>query len=230
MGNMLVKEKDIVVPGDCIAEGMDYLPTAGTYRLGDKVVASKLGLVYLEGRAVKLIPLSGKYLPKKGDVIIGPVIDVSLMGWRLETNSAYSAMLSMKDATSEYIQRGADLTKYFDIGDFLVTKIVQVTSQKLVDLSMKGPGLRKLSGGRFLTVSPNKVPRIIGKQGSMVSLIKNLTNVQIIVGQNGIIWLSGEPKSELVVVKTIRMIEKQSHLPGLTDQVKAFIEKELKGA
>jgi exosome complex component RRP4 len=131
----------------------------------------------------------------------------------------------MKDATSEFIARGADLTKYFDIGDWVMVKIINVTSQNLVDVTMKGPGLRKLKGGRMIHVNTHKVPRIIGKQGSMVSMIKQYTNCRVLVGQNGVIWISGEdPAQELLTVSTIKKIEVEAHLSGLTDRVREYLE------
>ncbi|MBW3015744.1 exosome complex protein Rrp4 [Candidatus Woesearchaeota archaeon] len=227
MGKMLVEGKTVVVPGEALAEGMDFLPGSNTYRDGDKIVASKLGLVAVDGRAVKLIPLSGKYVPKKGDTILGKVVDVLFSGWRIETNSAYPAMLSLKDATSDFIARGADLTQYYNFGDHVVAKITNVTSQKLIDLTMKGPGLRKLTGGRIIEVSPHKVPRIIGKKGSMVSMIKQATGCKIIVGQNGLVWILGDdPVKELLAVRTIRKIEAEAHKSGLTDAIKEYLEKE----
>ncbi|MEK6837290.1 MAG: exosome complex RNA-binding protein Rrp4 [Nanoarchaeota archaeon] len=228
MAELLVPDKSIVVPGEEVAAGMDFLPTDGIYRDGEKLVSSRLGLLVVDGRLVKLIPLSGKYLPKRGDVIVGKVIDVTISGWRVDINSAYTAMLSMKDATAEFIVRGADLTRYFTFGDYIVTKIVNVTSQNLVDLTMKGPGLRKLSEGMIVNVAPNKVPRIIGKQGSMVSMIKDATGCKIIVGQNGVVWLQGEPEQEFLTVTTLRKIESESHISGLTDRIKAFLDEELK--
>jgi exosome complex component RRP4 len=70
------------------------------------------------------------------------------------------------------------------------------------------------------------VPRIIGKQGSMVSMIKQYTNCRILVGQNGYVWIQGEdPSKELLAVQTIKKIEKEAHVPGLTDNVKAFLEQ-----
>ena len=224
MSEILEKDKEIVVPGEDVATGLDYLPGHGTYRDGEKIVAARLGLLYVDGRALKIIPLSGQYMPKKGDTIIGKVVDVAFSGWRIETNSAYPAMLSLKDATSEFIQRGADLTRYYDIGDLVVANIVNVTSQKLVDVSMKGMGLRKLMGGRTIKVSPHKVPRIIGKQGSMVSMIKQYTGCRIIVGQNGIVWIMGPPEKEMVAVNTIRKIEEESHVSGLTERIKIYLE------
>lgn len=225
MSQLLVKNKDIVVPGEELASGMDYLPSFGTYRDKENIVASRLGMVSVEGKVIKIVPLSGKYSPKKGDMIIGKVVDVSYSGWRIDTNSAYPAMLSIKDATSEFVSRGADLTQFFNIDDYVVAKIFNVTSQKLIDLTMKGPGLRKLVGGRIVQINTNKVPRIIGKQGSMISMVKDATGCKIIVGQNGLLWISGEPKMELIAIEAVRKIEDESHLSGLTERVKDFLEK-----
>ncbi|MBW2971612.1 exosome complex protein Rrp4 [Candidatus Woesearchaeota archaeon] len=230
MGEIKVNDKEVVVPGETLALGMEFLPSYGTYREGDRILASRLGLVNIDGKVIKLVPLSGVYHPKKGDTIIGPVTEILLSGWRIDTNSAYSAVLNMKDATSEFIARGADLTRYFAIGDYVMAKIINVTSQNLVDLTMKGPGLRKLKGGRIIHINANKVPRIIGKQGSMVSMIKQYTNCRILVGQNGIVWLQGdEPSKELLAVETIKKIEREAHIPGLTDSIKDFLEKNKEG-
>ncbi len=223
MGNLLVQDKSVVVPGEIIAEGLDFLPAPGTFREGDKIIAAKLGLISLDGRLTRLIPLAGKYLPKTGDVIIGTVTDVTFSGWRLEVNSAYTAMLGIKDATSSFIMRGADLTKFFTFGDQIVAKIINVTSQNLIDLTLKGPGLRKLSDGRTIYVNPQKVPRIIGKQGSMVSMLKDATGCNIVVGQNGVIWISGAPKDEIKAVAAIRKIETESHHAGLTERIKTHL-------
>ncbi|MBS3157894.1 RNA-binding protein [Candidatus Woesearchaeota archaeon] len=226
MGEIIVKEKDVVVPGEIIAKGMDFLPGMGTTRQGDNILAARIGLVNIDGRAIRLIPLSGQYLPRAGDTIIANVVDVNFSGWRVETNSAYSAMLNVKDATSDFVAKGADLTQYFDVGDYLVGKIVNVTTQMLIDISLRGPGLRKLGEGRILKVASSKVPRIIGKKGSMVSMIKQATDTKIIVGQNGVIWISGEdPKGELIAVNTIKKIEEEAHIPGLTDRIKSHLEQ-----
>lgn len=219
-----VENKNIVVPGEVLADGMDFLPGEGVFRDGNELVSSRIGLASVEGRVIKLIPLAGNYLPKVGDRIICKVIDVSYSGWRVDTNTAYSAVLSVKEAANSYIERGADLTKILNFGDYIIAKIVNVTSQNLIDISLRGPGLHRLSSGRIIEVSPVKVPRIIGKQGSMVTLIKEATGCIITVGQNGLIWLRGEnPEKELLAVETIRMIERNAHKQGLTDTVQQFI-------
>lgn len=223
---ILIKEREVVVPGQVLAEGMEYLPSHGTYRLNDKILANKLGVAFIDGKVIKTIPLAGNYIPKRNDVIIGKVTDVISMGWRVSFNSPYGGLIPIRDGTFEFVPRGADLTRYFDIGDYFVGKITNVTSQYLVDVSVKGQGLYKLQDGRFVEVNTHKVPRIIGKKGSMVSMIKSATDVKVSVGQNGLIWLSGEPKMENIAVAAIKMIEKESHISGLTNRVKVFLEKE----
>ncbi|MEM4755708.1 MAG: exosome complex RNA-binding protein Rrp4 [Candidatus Woesearchaeota archaeon] len=225
MGTLLVEEKSIVVPGEILAQGMDYIPGEGTYRMHEHIYAQKMGLLHVEGRALKIVPLSGAYVPKVGDVIVGKIVDINIGGWVLDINSAYRAMLSMKEGTTDFIRKGADLTRYYNLDDYVVAKIINVTPQFLVDVSMIGRGLNKLSEGRIVFVNAHKVPRIIGKQGSMVSMIKEATNCKIIVGQNGIVWIKGEPEQELIAIETINMITQKAHKQGLTDMVKAFLEE-----
>jgi exosome complex component RRP4 len=225
MGELLIQKHEIVTPGENIAKGIDYLPGQHTYRDGDFIVASRLGLVNIDGRAIKLIQLTGAYIPKEDDRIICRVKDITMNGWTMNINSAYHAMLMLKEATSTFIRKGEDLTKFFDIGDYIIARITNVTSQKLVDLTVKGPGLMKLRGGRVIRVNTHKVPRIIGKQASMVTMIKDATNCRITVGQNGIIWIQGRPQEEIIAVDVIKKIERESHVPGLTDKIKEYLVK-----
>lgn len=225
MSELLIKEKEIVVPGETLAKGMEYLPSIGTYRKDDLILANKLGIAKIDGKVITIIPVSGRYHPRKDDIIIAKVIDINMSGWRVDTNCAYSAMLSMRDATRDFIRKGEDLTKYFDIGEYIVCQVTQVTSQNLIDVTSRGNGLKKLVGGRIVEMHSKKVPRLIGKQGSMVSMIKEHTNTWITVGQNGRVWVKGEPEGEILAIKTINMINEKSHVSGLTNIIKKFLEK-----
>jgi exosome complex component RRP4 len=220
-----VKNREIVIPGEILADGMGFLPSRGTYREGKVIKAQRMGMISVDGKVIKLIPLTGAYTPKVGDKIIARITDIMMSGWRVETRSAYSAVLGLKDATSDYIAKGADLTQYFNLGDYILTQITNVTSQRLIDVGMRGPGLRKLRGGRIVTINPHKVPRVIGKEGSMVTMIKQATECNILVGQNGLIWINGEPDKEVLTEQTIKKIEAESHTAGLTDNIKKFLEK-----
>ena len=225
MGNIMFKEKDLVVPGDVLAEGMDYLPSGGCIRDNDKIVANHLGLVTLENnRFVKVIPLTGKYIPKIGDTVIGQVVDMSFSGWYLNINGPYEAALMVKDV-AEFIDKDADLSQFYNFGDLIVAKINRVTRYSNINLTTKGPGLRKVTGGKVISITSTKVPRVIGKQGSMVQMLKEKTNCNIMVGQNGIVWIEGKnPNDELLATEVILKIEQESHIDGLTDKMKEFLE------
>lgn len=225
MGELKVKEKDIVVPGELLAEGMDYLPSTGTYRDENSILSFQVGLINIDGRVIKVIPLTGKYNPRRDDTIIGEVVNITMNGWIVDISGPYSAMLTLKDASSSYIERGADLSQFYDYGDIIVAQIVNVTKTKLIDLSMRGPGLKKLKGGRIIDVTPSKVPRIIGRQGSMIHIIQDGAKCRIIVGQNGKVWISGDNmQDENKAAEAIMMIENEPQAEGLTEKVKNFLE------
>jgi len=228
MSKLLIKEKSIVTPGEALAEGMDYLPGPHTYRQGEKIFSEVLGMASISGRAIKITPLAGPYRPKMRDKIIGKVIDIAFSGWRVDTNTAYSAMLNIKDASTRFVRRGEDLSKILAIGDHIVAKITNVTSQNLIDLTMKEPGLRKITGGRIIKINPQKVPRIIGREGSMITLIKTKTGCEITIGQNGLVWIKGTPEGELLTEQAIKLVEEKAHQDGLTEKIEEFLNKNSK--
>ena len=225
MAKLLVKNKDLVVPGEVLVEGMEYLPSGHVFRENDKIIANTVGLVSIDNRIIKLIPLTGFYAPKSNDVIIGKVVNITFSGWMIDIGHSELAMLTLKEATSEYIERGADLSKFYDFNDMVAAKIINVSKGGSSDLTMKGPGLMKLTNGRVIDVAPSKVPRIIGKQGSMINILKTKTNCRISVGQNGRVWIQSEdPKNELKAIEAIRLIEKEAAKPGLTEKMEKFLK------
>ncbi len=217
--------KKIVTPGETIVEGMDYLPGDGTYRSGPEIRAEILGLADIRDRLVKVIPLSGRYMPKRDDPVIAIVTGVRYNMWELDINSPYDAMMLAGEATDRFIDlRKEKLSKYFSVGDALICKIIRVDETMSVFVTAKGPGLRKITDGKIIEVEPSKIPRIIGKNASMIKMIKEYTGVKMFVGQNGRIWLDGG--NQELAVKVIREIEKKAHTDGLTDTIKEILEKE----
>lgn len=226
MSELYVTEREVAVPGQLLATGMDYIPGTGAYRKDESVIANRVGLVSITGRAIKLTPLSGPYRPKRDDILVCKITDITMNGWRIQVNNYLNAMLNLRDATNSFVQKSANLSKIIAIGDHIVCKITQVSTQKLIDVTMKAPGLKKLVGGQIIKYNSNKFARIIGRQGSMVSMIKRASGCQITVGQNGYIWIYGEPDKEVIVSKALQLIEQKAHISGLTDQVKAFLQSQ----
>jgi exosome complex component RRP4 len=71
---------------------------------------------------------------------------------------------------------------------------------------------------------------MIGKKGSMITMLKKETGTDIIPGQNGVVLATGRnPDHERIAVEAIYMIEREAHTTGLTDRVKAMIVERMKG-
>lgn len=217
-------DRKVVIPGEVISSGDDYLPGEGTERRGKEVVAIRFGLSEEVNKLVKVIPLSGVYQPRRGNVVIGKVENVTFNGWVMDINTADSSFLSIMEVP-RYVNKD-DLREVMDIGDMAVAKIYSI-NKRGIDLTFQLKGLGKLEGGIIININSNKVPRVIGKEGSMVSLIKDETKCQITVGQNGFIWIKGNKiEDELLAKKAILYIAENSLMSGLTDEMKKWFEEE----
>ena len=217
------KERQIIVPGEVIITGNEFLPGEGTYRDGEDVVAGKYGIVSIQEKQVRIIPIPGAYYPRRGNTIIGTVVDITFNGWLIDFWGAQNAFLPVSEVP-RYINRN-ELREFLDFGESIVVKVWDVKSRG-IDVSMKMRGFGKLDKGMIIEVNSNKVPRIIGKEGSMVKIIKEATGCEITVGQNGKVWISGNSsKNEIMTKKIIAFIIKNSVIDGLTEKVEKFIEK-----
>ncbi|MBT4258180.1 KH domain-containing protein [archaeon] len=219
-------ERKIIVPGEIIVSGDEYLPGEGTEKNGNDIIALKYGLSEESNNLVKVIPLSGAYSARRGNVVIGKVESINFNGWVLDIGAADTAFLSLMEVP-RYVNKDA-LEEVLKIGDMAVLKIWSI-NKRGVDLSLKQRGLGKIEQGLIVNINANKVPRVIGKEGSMIKLIKDETGCNITVGQNGFIWITGKDiGSELFAKKAIEFIEKKSSSPGLTEEVEKFLKENKK--
>lgn len=217
--------RKMVIPGDLVAEGAMTLG-GGVYREGDRVYASIMGLLEQRKGYIRVIPLTGKYLPEVGDFVIGKVTDVTRVNWDIDINSAYSAILNPRDYFRDIDIFQTSLIKILAPGDMVFAVVREITPTKKVYITMADRGARILRGGRLLTINPTKIPRVIGKKSSMISMIKKEVKCSILVGQNGRIWLKGKPELVEIAVRVIKRIEKEAHIAGLTDSIKKMIIEE----
>lgn len=216
-------DRKIVIPGEIIFEGDDLLPGEGTERRNGKIVALKFGLAEETNNLVKVIPLSGAYQPRRGNVVIGKVENITFNGWVINIDAAENAFLSLMEVP-RYVNKD-DLKEVMDMGDMVVSKIYSI-NKRGIDVTLKLKGLGKLEGGIIVKINPNKVPRVIGKEGSMISLVKDETGCQITVGQNGLIWIEGKKvEDELFAKKAILYIAENSQMSGLTDELKKWFDE-----
>lgn len=213
----------VVIPGEVIAEGDDFLPSEGARREGEKVLASRFGMAEIAGRVVKVIPLSGAYVPRRNNVVLARVTDITFNGWLFDVDYAGNAFLPIAESPRFINQHEMD--QFLAIGDVAAVKIWSIKGRG-IDLTLKGRGLGKLEGGFIFRINPSRVPRIIGREGSMISLIKEHTKCQITVGQNGWVWIKGDSfADELRARKAVEYIADNVHISGLTDHMEEWFTK-----
>lgn len=219
-------KRTIVIPGEVIARGNDFLPGDGTERRGKDIIALRYGLGEESNKLVKVIPLSGAYMPRRGNVVIGKVENITFNGWIIDIGAAEHTFLSLMEVPRFVNKNGLD--EVMDIGDNVVAKISGV-NKRGVDLTLKSRGLGKIEDGLILEINPNKVPRIIGKEGSMIKIIKDETGCNVTVGQNGLIWIKGDSiESELFAKKAIMFVAEKSFVSGLTEEVTKWFKENKK--
>jgi exosome complex component RRP4 len=223
------EKKQLVAPGDLLAEG-DYVPGDSTYKENGKIYACRLGLVDYEGRRVHVVALKAFYIPVPGDTVIGKVVETTPGGWVIDIKAPHPARLRASDVVERSFKpETTDLPSIFDVGDLIIANVVAYDRTRDPLLTVREPGLGKIMRGQLVEVTPTKIPRVIGRQGSMVSMIKRETGCQLTIGQNGLILVNGRsPKDELLAFMALRKIEEESHTSGLTDRVTEMIKKERK--
>jgi exosome complex component RRP4 len=220
------EKRQLVTPGDLLAEN-DYVNGENTYRENGKIFATRVGLFGYEDKRVYVVALKSFYVPMVGDTVIGKVVEVSLGGWMLDIRAPYVGVLRASDALERpFKPQKDDLPSLFDSGDMLIAKIVAYDRTRDPLLTILERGLGKIVRGQIIEITPTKIPRVIGKQGSMVNMIKQETGCQITIGQNGRILVSGKtPEDERLAIMAIRKIEEEAHTSGLTDRVTEMLKK-----
>lgn len=224
------ESRQLVTPGDLLAEG-DYITGDNAYKENNKIYATRVGLVNYEHREIHVTALKAFYIPHVGDTVIGKVAEVGLGGWIVDINAPYLAMLRVSDVLDRrFSPQKNDLPSIFDVGDLLIAKIVAYDRTRDPLLTVREPGLGKVTHGLVAEVTPTKIPRVIGRKGSMINMLKRETECRITVGQNGLVLINGKTLGdEKIVAMAIRKIEKEAHTSGLTDRITEMVRKERGG-
>jgi len=221
---MGVVKRKYVLPGDLIIEG-NYQIISNAYRIGNKIYSMKVGMAEITNGKVRVIPLRGPYTPRVDDLVLGIIVDYAPLAWTVDINSYFEAFLPAQNVFGKNFNPEVhDLTKKFRIGDLIAAKIVSFERGKDPMLTVSGPGLGKLTRGELVRISPVKVPRLIGKKGSMSKMIEKATGCELIIGQNGLVFVRGPPEGMIKAIKAIKFVEEQAHTSGLTQNIQNFLK------
>ncbi|MHA2281048.1 MAG: KH domain-containing protein [Promethearchaeota archaeon] len=243
--------REVVVPGEVLTEDTkNFLPGRGTiYNTArNKIISLNIGLKQINKNYINVIPLRGFYTPRPGDKVIALVVDKNPVKYRCDINAKDFGTLKpkntiKKDRSRSFRGSGGNRgrgggggfskeelnTDKFAIGDILIVKILSADRINKPELTTVGKYLGVRNNGIVISIDPPKIPRVIGRSGSMIKMLKNLTKCNIFVTQNGRIWIKGEDLAhERLLIESIEKIENEAHIVGLTDRMQEFILNEIK--
>ncbi|RDJ31538.1 MAG: RNA-binding protein [Crenarchaeota archaeon] len=218
-------KRKYVIPGDVITSG-PYRPDQNVTLEGKNIVATTIGISEIYDDTVRVIPLTGMYLPKINDLVIGKVISHTSLSWELDINSCYVGFLPAQDVFGRDFSAHADeLTSRLDKGDLVAARIANFDRTRDPLITIADRELGKIESGELIAISASKVPRLIGKRGTMIQTIEMATGATITIGQNGwVVVTCDDPNGLLKAKKAIRMVDEQAHIANLTDKVKSMLE------
>ena len=219
-------KKQYVIPGDVI--------TTSPLRLrenvmldGKRIIATSIGLTNIYDDSVRVIPLSAVYLPKIDDIVIGKIKSIFGNSWFADINSCYEGMLLGQDVfgrgTSPTM---SDMKSRLDIGDLICAKIANFDRSREPLISIADHNLGKIDSGELVKISPPKIPRLIGKHGSMIQTIESSTDTSITIGQNGLIVLKSESGSNLdKIIKVFKMLDSTTDDSNMDEKIQKILDE-----
>ena len=213
-----------VIPGDVITSG-SYRADQNTILDGRLIVSTAVGVSEIVDDAVRVIPLTGKYMPRIDDMVVGKVTSHTSLAWELDINSCYVGFLPATDVFGrDFSARSDELASRLKRGDLVAARIANSDRSRDPLLTITDRDLGKIDSGELVEMSASKVPRLIGKRGTMIQMIETQTDSLITVGQNGWVVVACEDPNGLLKAKdAIAMVDRLAHTSNLTDRVREML-------
>jgi exosome complex component RRP4 len=217
-------KRKYVVPGDKIIEG-NFRPLMNVIKTGNSIIATRIGIAEAGRDGIKVIPLSGVYIPRVNDIVIGKITDHSSLSWEVDINSCFSAHLPAQDVFGrDFSPARDDMNRQLSTGDLITARIIAFDRTRDPMLTVQDKDLGKIPRGELLRISATRVPRLIGKRGSMIQTIEQATQTRIMIGQNGIIVVTGKRlDGTQLAIRAIKMVEEEAHMSNLTQRIKILL-------
>ena len=213
--------RKLVLPGDLMETKSK--PGKGIFRKDGRVHASVVGHSSDKSGYINVNGIKGRYNPKTGDKIIAICAETGPSIWRMDIGAAFNSTLHHSE--SGWKVPFGDTARFLSIGDAVWAEIFMVDAAGTHQITLKKDDCRKLYSGTIVKIDPTNVPRVIGKQGSMITTIREKTQTRIQIGQNGYIWIDGKGDDISLAQKAVEMINEESTSKGLTKKIEKLLEK-----
>ncbi|MEM0097495.1 MAG: hypothetical protein QXY52_00795 [Conexivisphaerales archaeon] len=210
-----------VVPGDLVARG-NYRIYSNVIKNDDKFYSIFVGSAEVTGGRVRVTRLSGPYIPKIGDQVIGMITDVQPLAATVDINSYINGFIMANAFYKKRIDPSKrDLSEKVRVGDLLSARVNRIERGRDVSLSLDQRW--RVDGDAIFYVSPAKAAYLLKSKSNIISKIKAFTGAGIVMGINGVIVAKGEKDSIGRITEIVRVIESQVELNGLEDMLKGVL-------
>ena len=213
--------RKLVLPGDLMETKSK--PGKGIFRKDGRIHASVVGHSSDKSGYINVNGIKGRYNPKTGDKIVAVCAETGPSIWRMDIGASFNSTLHHSE--SGWKVPFGDTARFLSVGDAVWAEIFMVDAAGSHQISLKKDDCRKLYSGTIVKINPTNVPRVIGKQGSMITTIREKTQTRIQIGQNGYIWIDGKGDDISLAQKAVEMINEESTSKGLTKKIEKLLEK-----
>ena len=213
--------RKLVLPGDLMETKSK--PGRGIFRKDGRIHASVVGHSSDKSGYINVNGIKGRYNPKTGDKIVAVCAETGPSIWRMDIGASFNSTLHHSE--SGWKVPFGDTARFLSIGDAVWAEIFMVDAAGSHQISLKKDDCRKLYSGTIVKIDPTNVPRVIGKQGSMITTIREKTQTRIQIGQNGCIWIDGKGDDISLAQKAVEMINEEATSKGLTKKIEKLLEK-----
>jgi exosome complex component RRP4 len=165
---------------------------------GEQLIATVTGVVERVNKLISVRPLSSRYTGEVGDVVVGRIVEVADKRWKVDINGRQHSILMISSVNLPGgVQRrrtnedSLHMRQYLTDNDLVSAEVQKIMSDRSVSLHTRSFKYGKLENGVLVQVSPSLIKR---RKQHFISLQE--INVDIIIGVNGFIWLSGTPTEQ----------------------------------
>ncbi|EIW78983.1 hypothetical protein CONPUDRAFT_59195 [Coniophora puteana RWD-64-598 SS2] len=185
----------ITSPGETITSSQDFMRGHGTYVENEEVIASVAGTIERVNKLVTVRPISTRYNPEVGDLVVGRITEVQPKRWKVDANSRQDAVLMLSSVNLPGgVQRRKlesdelQMRNFFEEGDLLVAEVQAFFADGAMSLHTRSLKYGKLRNGQLVSIPPLLVRRL--KSHFLALHAGGGVDVDVILGLNGYVWVS----------------------------------------
>lgn len=198
--------RNFAIPGQTVTSETQWMRGHGTYNTATStnITATLAGNVIITNKLLSVTPMRARYMPEIGDLIVGRIVEVGKSQWRVDVAAPLLAKLPLSSinlpggilrrrTTADELQ----MRQFFQEGDLLVAEVQSIGgSDGVATLHTRSLKYGKLRNGMFLSVhGTGGGGGVVRSRRQVFTISAGVTGsassqVDVILGVNGYIWLS----------------------------------------